>query len=55
MNKTSKPISLKTRWLFWRARMSTPALLSRYDEKKAVSLLTAFNGGLAILTVGVLA
>jgi len=55
MGKTGGQVSLKTRWLFWHARMSTPALLSRYDEKKAISLGTAVNGGLAILTVGVLA
>jgi CBS domain-containing membrane protein len=55
MGKTGEQLSLKTRWQFWRARMSTPALLSRYDEKKAISLLTAINGGLAILTVGLLA
>jgi len=55
MDKTGEQLSLKTRWLFWRARMSTPALLSRYDETKTISLMTAINGGLAILTVGVLA
>jgi len=55
MGKTGGQLSLKTRWMFWRARMSTPALLSRYDETKAISLVTAINGGLAIFTVGVLA
>lgn len=43
------------RWIIWRARMSTPALLSGHDETKTMSLVTAINGGLAILTVGVLA
>ena len=55
MGKTGGQVSLKTRWMFWRARFSTPALLSRYDETKTISLTTAVNGGLAILTVGVLA
>lgn len=38
-----------------RARFSTPALLSRYDERKAISLVAAINGGLSILTIGFIA
>jgi CBS-domain-containing membrane protein len=48
-------LSLKTRWLIWRARLSAPALLARFDECKVVSAVAAFNGGLAILTIGLFA
>ena len=51
MTKTGNNISLRGRWLIWRARLSVPALLSRFDEKKVVSVFTAVNGGLAILTI----
>jgi len=44
--------------MFFRRRLaqfSTPALLSRFDEKKVISLRTAINGGLAILTLSLFA
>jgi len=55
MLQTRRHVSLKTRWLMWRSRLSTPALLTRFDERKVVSLVAAVNGGLAILTIGVFA
>ena len=45
----------RRRWLVWRARFSTPALLARYDEDKVVARVTALNGGLAILAIGLFA
>lgn len=36
-------------------RFSIPVLLSRFDEKKVISVTTAINGGLAILAIGVFA
>lgn len=47
-----KRLSLKTRWAIWRARYSTAGLLGRLDERQAVSLVAAVNGGLAILAIG---
>ena len=47
--------SLRTRWAIWRARHSTVGMLARFDERKAVSLVAAVNGGLAILALGVFA
>jgi len=47
--------SLRTRWLIWRARLSIPVLLARFDEQKVISLVAAINGGLAILTISVVA
>ncbi len=45
-------LSLKTRWAIWRARYSTAGLLARLDERKAISVVAAVNGGLAILAIG---
>ena len=47
--------SLRTRWAIWRARHSAVGLLARFDERKAVSLVAAVHGGLAILAIGVFA
>ncbi len=55
MPHPGKSISLKTRWMIWRARYSTPALLTRFEERKVVSAITALNGGMAILAIGVFA
>ena len=51
----NRPLSRKTTWLIWRARLSIPALLARYDDKKVLSLVTAIHAGLAILLIGVFA
>lgn len=48
-------LSARTRWRIWRARLSTPALLARYDEQKVVSWIAAVNGGLAILIITLVA
>lgn len=50
--RTTSRLSLKTRWAIWRARHSAVGLLARLDERKAVSLIAAIHGGLAILTIG---
>ena len=55
MSQPTRHMSLKMRWMIWRARMSTPAMLSRSDERKVISLVAAVNGGLAILTIGLFA
>ncbi len=52
MPPPNKRLPLKTRWTIWRARYSTAGLLARLDERKAVSLVAAFNGGLTILAIG---
>ena len=46
---------LQSRWLLWRARLSVPSLLGRADERKVVSIVTAINGGLSILTISLFA
>jgi CBS domain-containing membrane protein len=52
----SKPhLSMRTRWLMIRAWLSAPGLLTRFDEEKVVSAITAIHGGVAILTIGVFA
>jgi CBS domain-containing membrane protein len=55
MLKNREGISWKMRMRIWRAKLSMPGLLSRYDEKKIVSLVTAIHGGIAILTISLLA
>jgi len=55
MSKTKRKVPLKTRWLLWRARLSTPALLSRFDEKKVISIVAGIHAGLAILTISLFA
>lgn len=55
MASTGPRLTLKTRYLIWRARLSTPSLLARFDEKKAVSLAASVSGGLAIFTLSLLA
>ena len=53
---TSKPqMSLKIRWMIWRARMSIPCQLAQADERKVISKVTAANGGLSIITISLLA
>ncbi len=39
----------------WRARLSIPSLLASYDERKAISLVAAVNGGTSILILTLLA
>jgi CBS-domain-containing membrane protein len=55
MQNAQRSLSLKTRWLVWRARVSPPALLARFEERKVVSALAAVNAGMAILTIGLVA
>ena len=45
-------LSLKTRLAVLRARYSVAGLLARLDERKAVSVVAAINGGLVILAIG---
>lgn len=52
MRHPKRPLSLKTRWVIWRARYSTAGMLARLDERKAVSVIAAINGALAILAIG---
>jgi len=47
--------SWRTRWLIWRARFSIPALLTRFEEQKVVSVVAAIHAGLAILTISLFA
>ena len=51
----NRPLSRKTIWLIWRAKLSIPALLARYDYTKVLSLVTAIHAGLAILVIGLFA
>lgn len=55
MAGSGQNLSLRTRLRIWRARLSTPALLARLDEHKAVSLVAAINGGIAIVIVMIVA
>ena len=55
MAKINNPLSLKTRWLIFKASVSTPALLARFGEKKIIPIITGLNGGLAILTISLFA
>ncbi|MBN1846076.1 MAG: HPP family protein [Sedimentisphaerales bacterium] len=55
MGKNSESISLRMRWQFYRARYSTPALLSRCDEKRAIGLVTAIHAAITIITISGLA
>ena len=47
--------SLRTRWLMLRARVSLPAMLSRLDETKVVSVVAAVDGGATILLISLAA
>jgi CBS-domain-containing membrane protein len=47
--------AFRRRWLIWRARLSLPSLLARSDERRVVSIVTAVNGGIAILMISALA
>ena len=47
--------SLRLRWMMLRANLSLPALLSRLDETKVVSVVAAVDGGAAILVVSLAA
>ena len=40
--------------MIWRARISVPTQLARADERKVISLVTAANGGLAIIMISLL-
>ena len=50
-----KHLSLRAQWLSLRARFSIPSLIAAADERKAVSVVTAVNGGLAILAISLCA
>ena len=47
--------SIKMRMLIWRARLSVPSLLGQADERKVISFVTALNGGVAVLIIGLFA
>ena len=55
MYPTRRPLSLRLRWLRWRARLSVPSLLASADERSVVSRVAAINGGLAILIISLFA
>ncbi len=55
MPKSKRRMSVKLRWLTWRARLSIPALLAAGEERKIISLIAGTNGAVAILTVCVFA
>ena len=48
-------LPLRTKWLIFRARFSTPALLASHDEAKVTSVVTALNGGATVLVLGTFA
>ncbi len=47
--------SFRMRLLIWRARLSVPSLLGQADERKVISFVTALNGGVAIMIIGLFA
>ena len=55
MHPTRRPISLRLRWLRWRARLSIPSLLASADERSVVSRVAAVNGTVAILIISLFA
>ena len=55
MDNRTGSMPMKVRWRLWRARFSVPALLGRFSERRVVSTVAAINGGLIILTIGILA
>ena len=55
MPEMTRRLRLRRWGLLWRARLSIPSLLARYDERKIISLVAAVNGGAAILILTVLA
>lgn len=55
MPERTDKLSFRMRLSLWRARLSTPVLLARHEERKVISVVTAINGGLAILTIGLFA
>lgn len=55
MHPTRRPISLRLRWLRWRARLSIPSLLASADERSVVSRVAAVNGAVAILIISLFA
>lgn len=46
---------LRFRWRVLKARLSVPALLSRLDEQRVISVVAALNGGAALLVISVAA
>jgi CBS domain-containing membrane protein len=55
MHCSRRPLSLKVRWLTWRARLSVPSLLASDDERRVVSRVAAINGAVAILVISLFA
>lgn len=55
MISTVRRRAFRRRWLIWRARLSVPSLLARSDERRVISIITAINGGVAILMISTLA
>lgn len=55
MSAPMRRVLFRRRLLGWRASLSIPTLLSRLDERRVSSLITALNAGLGLLTIGLLA
>lgn len=48
-------LTLRTRWLFWRARLSTPALLACRNERQVLARVTPISAAVVILTISLFA
>ena len=55
MPTSKRRMSITMWWLTWRARLSIPSLLARWEERRVISLISGANGALAIFTVSLLA
>ncbi|MBN2445596.1 MAG: HPP family protein [Phycisphaerae bacterium] len=51
----ARPKTLRRSIAAWRARLSIPTLLARWDERTVVSVIAAANGGVAILVISAFA
>jgi CBS domain-containing membrane protein len=52
---TPRHLSLRAQWLTLRARFSVPGMIAATDERSAISLVAAVNGGLAVLIISLCA
>jgi len=48
-------LTLRTRLLFWRARLSTPAMLACRDEKQVLARVSPISSAVVILTISLFA
>ncbi len=55
MERIKPQLTLRTRWLLLRSRMSIPCLIASYDEKRIIPIVSAISGSVAILIISLFA